>query len=119
MRRCRQPQPVGFRQNALAGELRQTADGIAVGFVLKPGLDWFPIITVERPHERRAEYGLANSGVSPGHDKAGAHGSNRSSSKRSASIISLTSSILVFKVNAMRKRAVPSGTVGGLMARMS
>ena len=72
-----------------------------------------------RPHKRRAEYGLANSGVSPGYDKAGAHGPNRSSSKCSASIISLTSSILVFKVNAMRKRAVPSGTVGGLMARMS
>ena len=100
-------------------EPREPPHGFAVRLALKARLDRLPIVRAKRAGERRAEHGLANPRVRAGDDEAHGYCPSRSSSKRSASIISPAMAEDIFNVSAIRSRAVPSGTVGGRMARMS
>ena len=102
-----------------AAKPRKAAHGFAVRLALKARLHRLPVARAERARERRAEHGLANSCVRAGDDKAHGYPPSRSSSKRSASIISPAMAADTFNVSAIRSRAAPSGTVGGRMARIS
>ena len=89
MRRGWQLEAIGFRQNPLGSQPGQAPHRVAIGFAVEPGLDRLPIIAAQCASQGRAEHGLADPGVRAGDDEACAHGSSRSSSNRSASIISL------------------------------
>ncbi len=119
VRRCGQLEPVRLGEDAVCAQPRKAAHGFAVRLALKARLHRLPIARAERARERRAEHGLANSCVRAGDDKAHGYCPSRSSSKRSASIISPAMAADTFNVSAILNRAVPSGTVGGRMARIS
>src|SRR5258706_7822707 len=118
VRRCRRLQPIGLGQNALGGEAGQPKNRFAVGLLLEAGLNRLPIEPVQSTRERGCENSFADAGVSAGYNYGRDHAVLRMSSAR-ASNKSATTASLTFNVSAMRRRAVPSGTVGGRIARTS
>ena len=87
--------------------------------IARIGKGGLPITGVKRPRERRRENGLADAGVGSGNDEASAHAGSLDNSSARCAIIAAICCSLACSVKAMRSRAVSSGTVGGLMARMS
>src|SRR3546814_6546128 len=88
----------------------------AVGFVLEARLDRLPVGGAGRARERGGKDRLAAGGVGAGDDEA-RHAAAMASASASAISSMLASSTL--SVIAIRRRAVPSATVGGRMPRMS
>src|SRR5258705_3478524 len=80
------------------------------------GLDRFPIDTLQRECQHGANNGLADAGVGPGHDQR-LH--DAAMAERRASASPRISASLRSAWMETRNRDVPSGTVGGRMARTS
>src|SRR5258708_16215571 len=83
---------------------------------VRAGLNRFPIDAVQREREHGANNGLADAGVGPGDDQ-GLH--DAAMAERKASASARISASLRSAWMDTRNRDLPSGTVGGRMARTS
>ena len=119
MRRGRSTQPPGFWENTVGRRARKPRDDLRVRLAIEARLHRLPVIGVERADERGGDDGLADAVSVPTITKRRFMvRASRALAPRCA-IMRATSSSLACSVSAMRKRAEPSGTVGGRMARMS
>ena len=119
VRRCGRAQAVSLEQNARGLEAAQPPDGLRVGFAFEAGLHRLPVIPVERLYQRGGKDGLADVRIGSCNDDACAHAaiSACAAARSEMSREIIVSSVL--SVTVRRRRAVPSGTVGGRIARMS
>ena len=85
----------------------------------RPACTGFQYIAVEQSREPRAEHRLADVGVRARDHDGRAHAASRPRSAASPANRASTSCSSTLSVSEMRRRAVPSGTVGGRTARTS
>src|SRR5579864_7541798 len=119
MRRHRSLETPGLAQDAGGRDPAKSRDRLAIALSFEAGLDGFPIASAKRIGERSVEHRLPDARVGAGDDEADAHGVSCASASANRSSMPATVGGSTLRVRAMRKRAVPVGTVGGRIARIS
>src|SRR5207253_2559435 len=106
-------------KNPIAWQSRQRRDRLRIRLFIQPRLNRFPVDAIEHRRETGSKDGLPNASVCSCNDDLDAHAPTTASASPSASAMSVTTRSSTLRVNEIRNRDVPSGTVGGRIPRTS
>ncbi len=112
-------QAIDFPQHPARRQLGEAPHGGRIRLIVEARLHRLPVAAAQRRDEARGEHGLADVRVRTRNDDSRPHASSLFNSSASAAAIDATCASSTLSVSDRRRRAVPSGTVGGRTARMS
>ena len=118
MRRQRPGQQIALENEALRSQTGHSGNHRRIGAVGGARLHRLPVNCVERQRQHRRDHRLADAGIGAGDDERG-HFAVAASARCSAAPSASISASVRSTPMEMRRREVPTGTVGGRMARTS